>query len=102
MKTTLTYENLDSASDYAKNEDPAKMTYSIPDFVCEPQHDQETRFLPSIREKLTKIQDQDLERCESSILLFLTLLYRRLRLGHVCATQLKYLTLSSTRARGKA
>ena len=33
MKTTLTYENQDSAPDYAKNEDPAKMTYSIPDFV---------------------------------------------------------------------
>ena len=29
MKTTLTYENQDSAPDYAKNEDPAKMTYSI-------------------------------------------------------------------------
>ena len=33
LKTTLTYENQDSAPDYAKNEDPAKMTYSIPDFV---------------------------------------------------------------------
>ena len=33
MKTTRTYENQDSAPDYAKNEDPAKMTYSIPDFV---------------------------------------------------------------------
>ena len=33
MKTTLTYENQDSAPDYAKSEDPAKMTYSIPDFV---------------------------------------------------------------------
>jgi hypothetical protein len=40
MKTTLTYENQDSAPDYAKNEDPAKMTYSIPDFV-KPQHDPE-------------------------------------------------------------
>ena len=66
MKTTRTYENQDSASDCAKNEDPAKMTYSIPDFVSR-QHNPEPRILPSIREHLTKIQDQDLERCESSV-----------------------------------
>jgi hypothetical protein len=33
MKTILTCENQDLTPDHAKSEDPAKMTYSIPDFV---------------------------------------------------------------------
>ena len=32
MKTNMTCKNEDSALDYEKSEDPAKITYSIPDF----------------------------------------------------------------------
>ena len=32
MKTILAMKNEDSALDYEKSEDPAKITYSIPDF----------------------------------------------------------------------
>ena len=42
MKTTLTCENQDSPPGYAKSDDPAKMTYSIPDFVsCNTTKNQE-------------------------------------------------------------
>ena len=33
MKTNMTSKSEDLALDYEKSEDPAKMTYSIPDFV---------------------------------------------------------------------
>ena len=66
MKTNVTTKDNESTLDYEKNEDPAKMTHSISDFL-----DQESRFLPRLRELLTKNQDQDLERCESRILSFL-------------------------------
>ena len=41
-------------------------------WLCEPQHDQESRILPTLREQLTKNQDQYLERCESSFLQILS------------------------------
>ena len=46
--------------DYDKSEAVAKMAYSISDFS-----DQDPRFLPRLREHLTKNPDQDLERCKS-------------------------------------
>ena len=58
MKTNMTSKSEDLALDYEKSEDPAKMTYSISDFS-----EQDPRFLPRLRELLTKNQDQDLERC---------------------------------------
>ena len=67
MKTNMTSKSEDLALDYEKSEDPAKMTYSISDFS-----EQDPRFLPRLRENLTKNQDQDLESCESRILPFLT------------------------------
>ena len=67
MKTNMTRKNEDSALDYDKSEAAAKMAYSISDFS-----DQDPRFLPRLRENLTKNQDQDLESCESSILPCLT------------------------------
>ena len=63
MKTNMTSKSEDLALDYEKSEDPAKMTYSISDFS-----DQDPRFLPRLREHLTKNPDQDLESCESRIL----------------------------------
>ena len=49
MKTILAMKNEDSALDYEKSEDPAKITYSIPDF-----YDQDPRILPRLREFVTK------------------------------------------------
>ena len=63
MKTNMATKNEDLALDYEKSEDPAKITHSISDFS-----DQDPRILPSIRERLTKNQDQDLESCKSRIL----------------------------------
>ena len=60
MKTNMTSKNADSALDYEKSEDPAKMAYSISDFS-----DQDPRFLPRLREHLAKTQDEDLESSES-------------------------------------
>ena len=55
-------KNRNSALDYEKSEDPAKITHSIPDF-----YDQDPRILPRLRENLIKNQDQDLESYESRI-----------------------------------
>ena len=53
-----------------KSEDPAKMTYSIPDFVSLNRTKTQVlpRILPRLRECLSKTQDQDLESCESRVL----------------------------------
>ena len=64
MKTTLTYENQDSAPDYAKNEDPAKMTYSIPDFVSR-NTTQNQELFPVLESTSPRSK---IERCESRIL----------------------------------
>ena len=63
METNMAIKNEDLALDYEKSEDLAKITHSISD-----SSDQDPRFLPRLREKLTKNPDQDLERCESRIL----------------------------------
>ena len=55
-----TVENRDFAIDNRKNEDPAKMTHSIPDFV-----NQSSNIFPILRERVTNIQYQYLERCKS-------------------------------------
>ena len=62
MKTIPTMKNEDSALDYEKSEDPAKITYSIPDF-----DDHEPRILPRLRDHLIQNQDPDLESYESRI-----------------------------------
>ena len=60
-------KNQDVTTDNCKSEDPAKMTYSIPDFVS-----QDPRILPRLREHLTQNQDPDLESYESRIVDSLT------------------------------
>ena len=55
-----TVENRDFAADNRKSEDFAKMTHSIPDFV-----NQSSNIFPILRERVTNIQYQYLERCKS-------------------------------------
>ena len=74
MKTNMTSKSEDLPLDYEKSEDPGKMTYSISDFS-----EQDPRILPRLRELLAKNQDQDLERCESSISPFLNRVARAYR-----------------------
>ena len=62
-------KNEDLALDYEKSEDPAKITYSIPASRSSTWTKTQVlpRFLPRLRELLTKNPDQDLESCESRL-----------------------------------
>ena len=69
IQTTPTMKNEDLALDYEKSEDPAKITYSIPASRSSTWTKTQVlpRFLPRLRELLTKNPDQDLESCESRL-----------------------------------
>ena len=44
MTTNMTTEYQESALDYEKNEDPAKMKHSVPDFLTEPHRAKNQEF----------------------------------------------------------